>query len=151
MGFIPLKFLATTILGVGLAMAGMSLPVEPKIEIAGLNNAEQNCEEATFNYQEYDQKELIGLIEFWADCYGVNKQLALDLAEHESMFNSLAKNSEGSSAKGIYQFLDSTWKGTGIAKTSDCAKQMEAGKRYIQQRYGSYSAAWSFWKIHHWY
>ena len=90
-------------------MAGMSLPVEPKIEIAGLNNAEQNCEEATFNYQEYDQKELIGLIEFWADCYGVNKQLALDLAEHESMFNSLAKNSEGSSAKGIYQFLDSTW------------------------------------------
>ena len=78
------------------------------------------------------------------------EQALNNLIQAESGGNCKAQNPR-STAYGLFQFLDSTWKGTGIAKTSDCAKQMEAGKRYIQQRYGSYSAAWSFWKIHHWY
>lgn len=48
-------------------------------------------------------------IEYYADLYGVDRRLLLDLAWHESRFNPRAKNSEGSSAKGIYQFLDGTW------------------------------------------
>jgi len=49
------------------------------------------------------------------------------------------------------QFLDSTWKGTGVAKTSDPEQQFIGGFRYIQQRYGSPEAAWAFWQKHHWY
>lgn len=41
--------------------------------------------------------------------YGVDCDLAMDLARHESQLNPYARNREGSSAKGIYQFIDSTW------------------------------------------
>ena len=40
--------------------------------------------------------------------YGVDTQTALDIAKCESQFDPLAKN-PNSSAKGIYQFIDSTW------------------------------------------
>lgn len=41
--------------------------------------------------------------------YGVDTQTALDIAKCESQFGKYPKNWEGSSAKGIYQFIDSTW------------------------------------------
>ena len=40
--------------------------------------------------------------------YGVNPQLALDLARIESNFETYAKNPK-STAKGLYQFIDGTW------------------------------------------
>ena len=41
--------------------------------------------------------------------YGIDPNLALDLARFESNFNPLAKN-PSSTAKGIYQWLDGSWK-----------------------------------------
>ena len=55
---------------------------------------------------------------------------------------------------------NSTWAGTGIAKTSDPAMQIEAGLRYITNRYGTPSAALAHWQrrvpingrdVGHWY
>ena len=54
----------------------------------------------------------------------------------ESGWNPNAQNPT-STAYGIPQFLDSTWAGTGIAKTSDGYRQIDAGLIYIEQRYGS--------------
>ena len=48
-----------------------------------------------------------------------------------------------STAYGIAQFLDSTWAGTGIAKTSDGYRQIDAGLIYIENRYGSPCSAWA--------
>jgi hypothetical protein len=68
----------------------------------------------------------------------------------ESGWNPNAQN-PSSTAYGIPQFLDSTWAGTGIAKTSDGYRQIDAGLIYIEQRYGSPCAAWSHSQAHNWY
>ncbi|UOY02210.1 transglycosylase SLT domain-containing protein [Blastococcus sp. PRF04-17] len=68
----------------------------------------------------------------------------------ESGWNPNAQNPT-STAYGIPQFLDSTWAGTGIAKTSDGYRQIDAGLIYIEQRYGSPCAAWGHSQAHNWY
>ncbi|WJN63307.1 hypothetical protein [Streptomyces phage phiScoe54] len=75
-----------------------------------------------------------------------------DLWTRESGWNPHAQNPT-STAYGIAQFLDSTWASYGIDKTSDAARQIEAGLRYIEARYGKPSAALAFWlnRYPHWY
>jgi hypothetical protein len=68
----------------------------------------------------------------------------------ESQWNPDAQN-PSSTAYGIPQFLDSTWAGTGIAKTSDGYRQIDAGLIYIDSRYGSPCGAWSHSKSTGWY
>ena len=68
----------------------------------------------------------------------------------ESGWNPNAQN-PSSTAYGIAQFMDSTWAGTGIAKTSDGYRQIDAGLIYIEQRYGSPCSAWSHSQANNWY
>jgi hypothetical protein len=68
----------------------------------------------------------------------------------ESGWNPDAQNPT-STAYGIPQFLDSTWAGTGIAKTSDGYRQIDAGLIYINNRYGSPCGAWSHSQSTGWY
>ena len=68
----------------------------------------------------------------------------------ESGWNPNAQN-PSSSAYGIPQFLDSTWASTGIAKTSDGYRQIDAGLIYIDSRYGSPCGAWSHSQSTGWY
>ncbi|WP_171058333.1 transglycosylase SLT domain-containing protein, partial [Modestobacter altitudinis] len=68
----------------------------------------------------------------------------------ESGWNPNAQN-RSSTAYGIPQFLDSTWASTGIAKTSDGYRQIDAGLIYIDSRYGSPCGAWSHSKSTGWY
>jgi hypothetical protein len=68
----------------------------------------------------------------------------------ESGWNPNAKN-PSSTAYGIPQFLDSTWAGTGIAKTSDGYRQIDAGLIYIDSRYGSPCGAWAHSQADNWY
>ncbi|WJN62753.1 hypothetical protein [Streptomyces phage phiScoe15] len=75
-----------------------------------------------------------------------------DLWTRESGWNPTAQNPT-STAYGIAQFLDSTWAGYGIPKTSDPELQIRAGCRYIRARYGLPSNALAFWhgQSPHWY
>lgn len=68
----------------------------------------------------------------------------------ESRWNPNAQN-PSSSAYGIPQLLDSTWAGTGIAKTSDGYRQIDAGLVYIDKAYGSPCGAWSHSQSTGWY
>jgi hypothetical protein len=68
----------------------------------------------------------------------------------ESGWNPNAQN-PSSTAYGIPQFLDSTWAGTGIGKTSDGYRQIDAGLIYIDSRYGSPCGAWSHSQSTGWY
>lgn len=72
------------------------------------------------------------------------------LGMKESGWRNTAQNPT-STAYGIGQFLDSTWGGYGIGKTSDPALQVEAMARYIRARYGTPSAALAFHNAHNWY
>lgn len=72
------------------------------------------------------------------------------LIQRESSWNPRAQNPT-STAYGLFQFLNSTWAGTGYAKTSDPATQTLAGLKYIAGRYGSPSGAWAFHRRNNWY
>ncbi len=82
----------------------------------------------------------------WEDQFG-----DLDwLLTRESGWNPKAQNPT-STAYGLFQFLNGTWGTVGATKTSDPKKQLEAGLKYIQQRYGDVRGARSFWERNHWY
>jgi TP901 family phage tail tape measure protein len=68
---------------------------------------------------------------------------------HESGYNNLAQNPR-SSAFGIAQFLDSTWGAYG-GKTTNPARQIQDGIRYMENSYGSVQAAASHWAQWHSY
>lgn len=72
------------------------------------------------------------------------------LGMKESGWNNNAQNPT-STAYGIGQFLDSTWGGYGIPKTSDPRQQVEAMARYIKARYGTPANALAFHNAHNWY
>ena len=68
----------------------------------------------------------------------------------ESGWNPNAHN-PSSTAYGIPQLLDSTWASTGIGRTSDGSRQIDAGLVYIDSRYGSPCGAWSHSRSFNWY
>ena len=72
------------------------------------------------------------------------------IVQRESNWNPRAKNPR-SSAYGLFQFLNGTWKGVGTKKTSDPAGQIAAGLKYIGQRYKSPLGAKAFWQKNRWY
>lgn len=72
------------------------------------------------------------------------------LWSRESGWDPNARNPT-STAYGIAQFLDSTWAGTGIAKTADPGRQITAGLRYIAARYGDPCRAWRHSQAVGWY
>jgi len=72
------------------------------------------------------------------------------LISKESSWNPGADNPT-STAYGLFQFLDSTWRGTGYARTSDPRTQALAGMQYIASRYGNPLAALNFHKANNWY
>jgi hypothetical protein len=74
----------------------------------------------------------------------------VELLNRESSWNPAADN-PSSTAYGLFQFLDSTWAGTGYQRSSDPRIQTLAGLQYILNRYGSPSAALAFHNSHNWY
>lgn len=68
----------------------------------------------------------------------------------ESQWNPLSQNPT-SSAFGLGQFLNSTWKGTGFEKTNDPYVQIDATIQYIIDRYDNPNLCWKFWVAHAWY
>lgn len=75
-----------------------------------------------------------------------------ELVARESSFNHKAKNPK-SSARGLFQFLDSTRKNYGGSNVNwnDPYQQSVAGIQYVIDRYGSPEKALAFWDKNHWY
>jgi hypothetical protein len=72
------------------------------------------------------------------------------LWKKESGWRPSAKN-PGSTAYGIPQLLNATWAATGIARTPNGYRQVDAGLIYIEAAYGTPCAAWSHSKGTGWY
>lgn len=74
----------------------------------------------------------------------------IHLSFRESSHRSSARNTR-SSAYGLFQFLNGTWRGTGFKKTSDPVIQTRAAIRYISLRYGDAESALNFQRRRGWY
>ena len=72
------------------------------------------------------------------------------LWNRESGWRPTAQN-PSSTAYGIAQLLDSTWAYTGIAKTPDGYRQVDAGLTYIRAAYGTPCTAWAHETTDGWY
>jgi hypothetical protein len=83
--------------------------------------------------------------------FSTAEMAALDpLWQHESGWSTSAANSSG--AYGIPQALPGSKMATaGSDWQTNPATQISWGLSYIKSRYGSPSAAWSFWQSHNWY
>jgi membrane-bound lytic murein transglycosylase MltF len=68
----------------------------------------------------------------------------------ESQWEPTAQSSN-STSYGIGQFLDQTWVGMGVTKTSDGYLQIRYAIRYMDGRYGSPCGALAFRQINGWY
>jgi hypothetical protein len=80
----------------------------------------------------------------WRNLPDWSKNAALDgLVYYESGRSTSDKN-PNSTAYGLFQFLDSTWAGTGVSKTSDSLLQTVAGLRYVFSRYRTPERAFAF-------
>lgn len=92
-----------------------------------------------------------GLVKAKADALGWGGEWGAleELVQKESSWNPTAQNPT-STAFGLFQFLDGTWKNYGT-KTSDPAAQADAGLAYIRDRYGSPAKALAFHKKNNWY
>jgi SLT domain-containing protein len=67
------------------------------------------------------------------------------------IYNQTLGNALGSTAYGIFQFLDTTWASVGYTKTSDPVVQIAAGLAYVKQRYGDPVKAWAFHQANGYY
>lgn len=89
---------------------------------------------------------------------GAQWDAAAWVISHESGFNPSAQN-PSSSASGLGQFIDGTWRayrpaaaaGYAHMKDAPVGMQADATARYMRDRYGSPIGAKSFWQTHHYY
>jgi hypothetical protein len=74
------------------------------------------------------------------------------IMQHESGGDTHAQNAH-STAFGAFQMLKATRKQYMGAnwQSTDLGAQYNAASRYVQQRYGGWDNAKSFWQRHHWY
>ena len=86
----------------------------------------------------------------WMAQAGISDPDAVWLIGKESGCRPTAQNPT-STAYGIFQFLDGTWKGVGCVKTSDPVQQMICGQRYVMARYNSWAGARAFHQNNNWY
>jgi hypothetical protein len=73
-----------------------------------------------------------------------------EIIDRESDWNPLAQNPK-STAFGIGQFLNSTWKLVDYKKTKDPYDQIDAMVLYVKLIYGDGCNAWHFKSHHGWY
>ncbi|MBV2353741.1 lytic transglycosylase domain-containing protein [Streptomyces sp. J2-1] len=74
-----------------------------------------------------------------------------NIVSHESGWNPAATNGS-SGAYGLVQALPGNkMASAGSDWKTNPATQIKWGLNYMNSRYGSPAAAWSFWQTHHWY
>ena len=85
----------------------------------------------------YSKEEVKALIVKYSNEYGINPEVPLCIALHESGYNALAKN-KSSSAAGVFQYLASTWSKTDEGLRGDSVfnaeSNIKAAIKYMASR-----------------
>lgn len=103
----------------------------------------------------FEKKEMTKII--GTACHRLNTKLSIDqwramyrIAYKESSWRSTLRNKR-STAYGLFQFLNQTWKDVGIPKTNCPYCQAEGAILYIKQRYKTPTRALQFHNSRGWY
>ena len=87
--------------------------------------------------RDYGAGEIQNLIIKYSEQYGISSETPLCIAKHESGFNSNARN-PNSTAKGVFQYLDGTWKATDEGRAGysvlDAESNIRAAVKYMSSR-----------------
>lgn len=90
-----------------------------------------------FSGRSYSKEEVQQLIKDYSAQYGINPEIPLCIAKLESGYNQFSKN-KSSTASGIFQYLDGTWRGTdeGLVGYSvfDADANVKAAIKYMASR-----------------
>lgn len=119
-----------------LARSISQTPIAPQSANLGLQRSLVDYSSGSGNQKPQsaitDRKDVQNMIVQSAQKYGIDPSIALAVGHIESRFNPNAKAS-GSSAKGVYQFVDGTAKQYGIyGKQFDAAANIDAGMRLFR-------------------
>ena len=79
------------------------------------------------------ENDVICLIHEYSAKYGIETDIALRVAECESQYGTYEHNMTGSTAKGVYQFIDSTWEYTGGGDVLNERENIERFAMYFNQ------------------
>lgn len=79
------------------------------------------------------QNDVICLIHQYAEQYGIETDIALRVAECESQYGKYEYNMASSTAKGVYQFIDTTWEYTGGGDVLDPRQNIERFAMYYKK------------------
>lgn len=95
---------------------------------------QQQESQASFNP---DQQNILKMINFAAQRYGVDPKLAVAVAQTESGLSSEVVSSAG--AVGVMQLMPGTAKELGVHNINDARENIDAGVRYLKQMLGAFN------------
>ena len=137
-----LKFVVgMLIVGIGFALM---LPLDEKLDT---DNAQQTITPAPIRKPNFP----VSARSYARSMVSVEEYVALhELIMRESSWNPDARNRK-STAYGLGQLIDQTWKDLDIEKSDDFRIQLIAAHKYVMQRYGSWQKALEFHKRNGYY
>lgn len=137
-----LKFVVgMLIIGIGFALM---LPLDEKLDT---DNAQQTITPAPIRKPDFP----VSARSYARSMVSVEEYVALhELIMRESSWNPDARNRK-STAYGLGQLIDQTWKDLDIEKSDDFRIQLIAAHKYVMQRYGSWQKALEFHKRNGYY
>jgi hypothetical protein len=137
-----LKFVVgMLIIGIGFALM---LPLDEKPDT---ENMQQTITPAPIRKPDFP----VSARSYARSMVSVEEYVALhELIMRESSWNPDARNRK-STAYGLGQLIDQTWKDLDIEKSDDFRIQLIAAHKYVMQRYGSWVKALEFHKRHGYY
>ena len=137
-----LKFVVgMLIVGIGFALM---LPLDEKLDT---DNAQQTITPAPIRKPDFP----VSARSYARSMVSVEEYVALhELIMLESSWNPDARNRK-STAYGLGQLIDQTWKDLDIEKSDDFRIQLIAAHKYVMQRYGSWQKALEFHKRNGYY
>ena len=129
------------IIGIGFALM---LPLDEKLDT---DNAQQTITPAPIRKPDFP----VSARSYARSMVSVEEYVALhELIMLESSWNPDARNRK-STAYGLGQLIDQTWKDLDIEKSDDFRIQLIAAHKYVMQRYGSWQKALEFHKRNGYY
>jgi hypothetical protein len=107
---------------------------KPQAKVQAVERKPESVETRRDNSKSYSKEEVINLINAYSKLYGISLETPLCIAKLESGYNQFSANKH-STAKGVFQYLNGTWKATDEGKAGmsvmDADANVKAAVKYM--------------------